>query len=96
MKITNIEVFTIRPPLAKRYRDNPARNGHEHRVAAKVTTDVGIVGYGDFDGEAPPPIEAFDPLIDTEPVRLHRLQPVPRRRDGDVRHHGQVPGGTGV
>ena len=67
MKITNIEVFTIRPPLAKRYRDNPARNGHEHRVAAKVTTDVGIVGYGDFDGEAPPPIEAFDPLIDTDP-----------------------------
>ena len=67
MKITNIDVFTIRPPLAKRYRDNPARNGHEHRVAAKVTTDVGIVGYGDFDGEAPPPIEAFDPLIDTDP-----------------------------
>ena len=67
MKITNIEVFTIRPPLAKRYRDNPARNGHEHRVAAKVTTDAGIVGYGDFDGEAPPPIEAFDPLIDTDP-----------------------------
>ena len=46
MKITNVEVFPIYPPLAKRYRDNPARNGHEHRVAAKVTTDIGITGGG--------------------------------------------------
>ena len=67
MKITDIEVFQIRPPLAKRYRDNPARDGHETRVAAKVTTDVGITGYGDFDGALPPPIESFDPVIDTDP-----------------------------
>ncbi|MCH2321129.1 MAG: mandelate racemase/muconate lactonizing enzyme family protein [SAR202 cluster bacterium] len=67
MKITNVEVFPIYPPLAKRYRDNPARNGHEHRVAAKVTTDIGITGFGDFDGSDPPPSETFEPLIDTNP-----------------------------
>ena len=56
MKITNIEVFTIRPPLAKRYRDNPARNGHEHRVAAKVTTDVGYSGKIQPQGISDPPL----------------------------------------
>ena len=65
MKITDVEVFPIRPPLARRYRDNPARNGHEFRIAAKVTTDVGITGYGDYDGQ--PPTESFEPLIDTDP-----------------------------
>ena len=68
MKITNIELFPIYPPLARRYRDIPTRNGHEHRGAAKVSTDVGITGYGDYDGApAPPPIESFDPLIDSYP-----------------------------
>lgn len=67
MKITDIDLFPIRPPLAKRYRDNPARSGHEFRIAAKVTTDIGITGYGDFDGAPPPPRESFDPVIDTDP-----------------------------
>lgn|GEM_PF-6720907 len=67
MKIIDIDVFKIRPPLAKRYRDNPARDGHETRVAAKVTTDNGIIGYGDVDSHSPPPNEAFEPLIDTNP-----------------------------
>ena len=65
MKITDVEVFPIRPPLAKRYRDNPARNGCEYRIAAKVTTDVGIVGYGDVDAREPE--EGFEQLIDTDP-----------------------------
>ncbi len=69
MKITDIELFPIHPPLAKRYRHIPSRNGCEFRIAAKVTTDAGITGYGDYDG---PPgrhfsPELLDPLIDTDP-----------------------------
>lgn len=69
MKITDIEIFPIHPPLARRYRDNPARSGYEYRVAAKVTTDTGIVGYGDYDG-APgfaPPGKTLEPMIGTDP-----------------------------
>ncbi len=69
MKITNVELFPIHPPLAERYRHVRARTGFESRVAAMVTTDVGITGYGDYDGPpgVVPPIESFDPIIDTNP-----------------------------
>lgn len=74
MKITNVEVFRINPPLAERYRHVRSRTGFELRYAAKVTTDVGIIGYGDYDGPpgAPPPIESFDPIIDTSPFDYMR------------------------
>ena len=42
MKIKDVEVLPLRSPLAKRWRDNPARKGHEFCVAARVTTDKGI------------------------------------------------------
>ncbi len=69
MRITDVELFPIYPPLAERYRHIRARDGVERRVAAKVTTDVGIVGYGDYDGPPglPPSIETFDRIIDTNP-----------------------------
>ena len=69
MKITDIEIFPIFPPLAERYQHLRSRDGVERRVAAKVTTDAGIVGYGDYDGPPglPPPIETFDRIIDTNP-----------------------------
>jgi len=67
MKITNIEVFHTYAPLAERYRHVRARTGFEARIGAKVTTDIGIIGYGDFDGVPPPPIETWDRVIDTNP-----------------------------
>ena len=69
MNITDLEVFPIYPPLAERYRHVRSRTGFELRYAATVTTDVGIVSYGDYDGPPgpPPPIESFDPIIDTSP-----------------------------
>ncbi len=69
MKITGIEVFRIHPPLAGRYRPWRWRIGVERRFAAKVTTDAGITGYGDYDGPPgpPPPLETFELLVDTNP-----------------------------
>ena len=71
MKITNIEMIPIHPALAKRY-DNPdglARMGNiDCRMVFKVTTDVGIVGYGDYDWPGPPPPKSIvEPLIDRSP-----------------------------
>ena len=69
MKITNIETFEINSPLAERYRHVRVRSGFERRIAAKVTTDVGITGYGEYDEHAVmlPSIGSLDPMIDTNP-----------------------------
>ncbi len=66
MKITDVEIFPIYPPLAERYRHVRSRDGFERRVAAKVTTDNGIVGYGDYDGHVPIPA-SIEALIGTDP-----------------------------
>ena len=71
MKITDIEIIPIHPRLAKRY-DNPegrARMGDiDCRMVFKVTTDAGIVGYGDYDWPGPPPPRSMvEPLIGRSP-----------------------------
>ncbi len=71
MKITDIETIPIYPTLAKRY-DNPAgrsrMGGIDSRMVFKVHTDVGIIGYGDFDWPGPPPPKStFEHLIDRSP-----------------------------
>ena len=48
MKIANVEVIPIYPQLASRYEHRKVDlYGIDHRVVYKVTTDNGIVGYGD-------------------------------------------------
>ena len=71
MKITDIEIIPIHPRLAERY-DNPegrARMGDiDCRMVFKVTTDAGIVGYGDYDWPGPPPPRSMvEPLIGRSP-----------------------------
>ena len=58
MKITEIDFFPIYPPNAKRYQHVRSRNGVYERNACRIATDVGIVGYGDFDGPGPSTVPA--------------------------------------
>ena len=70
MKITDIEIIPIYPRLAERY-DNPdgqARMANiDCRTVFKVTTDEGIVGYGDYYWADPVPASEIEPLIDRSP-----------------------------
>ncbi len=71
MKITDIEAIPIHPRLAERY-DNPAGRARmgdiDCRMVFRVTTDIGIVGYGDYDWPGPPPPRSMlEPLIDRSP-----------------------------
>ena len=71
MKIIDIEAIPIYPALARRY-DNPAGRGRmggiDSRMVFKVTTDVGVIGYGDYDWPGPPPPPSmFERLIDRSP-----------------------------
>ena len=71
MKITDIEAIPIHPALAKRY-DNAAGRGRmggiDSRIVFKVHTDVGIVGYGDYDWPGPPPpTSMYEHLVDRSP-----------------------------
>lgn len=51
MKISDIEVIPIFPRLAKRYENRKVSlHGIDHRTVFKVTTDNGLVGYGDNRG----------------------------------------------
>lgn len=71
MKITDVEIIPIHPALAKRYDNAAGRarmGGIDSRLVFKVYTDVGIVGYGDYDWPGPPPPKsAFEHLIDRSP-----------------------------
>ena len=68
MKITDIEIIPIFPPLAERYRVVKTRWPTYHRVVFKVHTDVGITGYGDYDWNGPPPpFSMVEPLIGRSP-----------------------------
>ena len=49
MKITDIEIIPIFPPLAKRYSVFKTRWQAYQRIVFKIHTDVGIIGYGDYD-----------------------------------------------
>ena len=71
MKITDIETIPIHPKLAERY-DNTAGRARmgdiDCRMVFKVVTDVGVVGYGDYDWPGPPPPRSmFEPLIGRSP-----------------------------
>ncbi len=55
MKITDVEIIPIYPKIAARNADQKARFRQlNHRTIFKVTTDNGIVGYGDARCAAPP------------------------------------------
>lgn len=70
MKISNIEVIPIYPRLAKRYEDRKVDlYGIECRTVFKMTTDNGIVGYGDQrvrPGGQPDP-SIVEPFIGRDP-----------------------------
>ena len=54
MKITDIDIIPIYPKIADRNADQKARFFNiNHRTIFKITTDNGIVGYGDARCEAP-------------------------------------------
>ena len=68
MKITDIEIIPIFPPLAKRYSVFKTRWQTYERIVFKVSTDVGIIGYGDYDWNGPPPpLSEFEHLIGRSP-----------------------------
>ena len=70
MKITNIEIIPIALPLANRY-DN--HHGHtrmydiDQHAVVKITTDNGIVGYGDYEDRTNISQAEIEPLIDRNP-----------------------------
>ena len=48
MKITNIEIIPIAPKLASRYATRRVDlYGIDARIVYKVSTDAGLIGYGD-------------------------------------------------
>ncbi len=68
MKITDIEIIPIFPPIAKRYLVVKTRDGVYQRMVYKVHTDNGLVGYGDYDGpRLSPPVSSVAPLIGRNP-----------------------------
>ena len=69
MKITDIEIIRIHPPLAKRYENHKARlGGIDHRAVFKIHTDNGLIGYCDSDWPGPLPLQSSaEPLIGRNP-----------------------------
>ena len=71
MKIIDIQCFPIAMPLAERYKGHDGQirmHDIDQHLAVKVTTDNGIVGYGDEeDAFRPIPPEDLDRLIDRSP-----------------------------
>ncbi|MBI4551045.1 MAG: hypothetical protein HY710_02145 [Candidatus Latescibacteria bacterium] len=68
MKIIDIEVMPINPRLAARNADQKARfSGIDTQTIFRVTTDNGIVGYGDSRGHVTMPASSLEPLIDRTP-----------------------------
>ena len=68
LKITNIELFQINPKLAARYADQKPRfAGMDQQTVLKVSTDNGIVGYGDCTSHVAMSDQAIERLIDRAP-----------------------------
>ena len=56
MKITDVDLFQINPPLAARNADQKVRFfGIDTQTVYRAKTDNGIVGYGDDRGHHSPP-----------------------------------------
>jgi L-alanine-DL-glutamate epimerase-like enolase superfamily enzyme len=74
MKIASVEFIKVHPRLAERYgRRKVSMQGIDHRVVARVTTDSGIVGYGDVRVWPwwTPPLESFiGSLVGRNPAEL--------------------------
>ena len=71
MKIIDIQSFPIAMPLSNRYKKHDGQirmHDIDEHLAVKVTTDNGIVGFGDEeDSSRPIPQEDLDQLIDRNP-----------------------------
>lgn len=68
MKILDVQLIPINPRLAARNADQKARfSGIDTQTIFKVTTDNGIVGYGDSRGHTTMPQASLDALIDRTP-----------------------------
>jgi len=70
MKITDIEIIPIALPLAKRYDNHHGKTRMfdiDQHVVVKITTDNGIVGYGDYEDRTNISQEEIEPLIDCNP-----------------------------
>lgn len=65
MKITKVEVFKVDLPLIRFYEDSSHAETASHEVIIRVSTDEGIVGYG----EASP----RNPLGDTQETTIQSL-----------------------
>jgi len=60
--------FAAVSTIADRYLHVKTRDGTYHRMVYKVTTDNGIVGWGDYDwGGLPPPRDRLEPHIGKDP-----------------------------
>ena len=71
MKITDIEMFPIVMPLARRYDASDGQQrmgGIDEHLVVKVHTDNGLVGYGDYE-DLPKPLSqsVIEPLIGRNP-----------------------------
>ena len=70
MKITDIEIIPIALPLAKRYDNHHGKTRMydiDQHVVVKITTDNGIVGYGDYEDRPTISQAEIEPLIDRNP-----------------------------
>lgn len=69
MKITNVDIFHINPKLASRNAGHKVRfAGIDTQTVFRITTDNGIVGYGDTRGHITLPDDDVDGLIDRSPA----------------------------
>ena len=74
MKIIDIQSFPIAMPLSARYQKHDGQirmHDIDEHLAVEVTTDNGIVGYGDDEDAALPiPQKDLDRLIDQNPFNF--------------------------
>jgi len=68
LKIVNIDSFPIYPRIAERYKSHGRTHDYYSRMFYRVTTDNGIVGYGDYDWEGARQKEPkLDRIVDRNP-----------------------------